>query len=46
MLFLVLGAEKRATPQQIRDGADVPAARVDPADGDVTWIVDRAAWDA
>ncbi len=46
VLFLVLGAEKRAMLQQIRDGADVPAARVDPADGDVTWIVDRAAWDA
>ncbi len=46
VLFLVLGEEKRAMLREVREGADVPAARVDPEGGDVTWIVDRAAFGA
>jgi 6-phosphogluconolactonase len=42
--FLVLGADKRDALRTIRGGAQLPAARVAPARGDVTWIVDAAAY--
>jgi 6-phosphogluconolactonase/glucosamine-6-phosphate isomerase/deaminase len=43
VVFLVTGASKRAALDAIRRGDDLPAARVRPVAGDVTWIVDRAA---
>ena len=43
VVFLVTGASKRAALDAIRRGDDLPAGRVRPAAGDVTWIVDRAA---
>jgi 6-phosphogluconolactonase len=44
VIFLVLGAEKRDPLRKIRAGAQLPAARVAPGRGDVTWIVDAAAY--
>jgi len=40
--FLVAGDKKAAILRAIRDGADVPAARVRPH-GELLWFVDRAA---
>jgi 6-phosphogluconolactonase len=43
VVFLVTGASKREALDAIRRGDDLPAGRVRPTAGDVTWIVDRAA---
>ena len=44
IIFLVSGAEKaKAVKAMLRDGTVLPAAMVRPADGTLTWIVDRAA---
>ena len=44
IIFLVSGAEKaKAVKAMLRDGVVLPAAMVRPADGTLTWIVDRAA---
>ena len=45
VLFLVAGAEKARTLADALENpaSSLPAARVRPADGSVTWIVDRAA---
>jgi 6-phosphogluconolactonase/glucosamine-6-phosphate isomerase/deaminase len=43
-MFLVLGADKRDALARIRGGEQLPAARVVPGRGDVTWIVDQAAY--
>ena len=42
MLFLVDGAEKRAILSRVLAGDDLPARRAY-ADGDLVWLVDRAA---
>jgi 6-phosphogluconolactonase len=44
VLFLVLGEAKRDALDRIRAGAQLPAARVRPTFGDVTWVVDEAAY--
>jgi 6-phosphogluconolactonase len=44
VIFLVLGPDKRDALRRIRSGEQLPAARVAPARGDVTWIVDTAAY--
>lgn len=44
VIFLVLGTDKRDALRQIRTGAQLPAGRVAPGRGDVTWIVDAAAY--
>ena len=44
VFFLVLGADKRDALRRIRSGEQLPAARVSPVHGDVTWIVDAAAY--
>jgi 6-phosphogluconolactonase len=43
VLFLVLGAKKAEALGAIARGEDRPAGRVQPTDGHVIWIVDRAA---
>jgi 6-phosphogluconolactonase len=43
VLFFVLGAKKAAALGAIARGEDRPSARVAPANGQVIWIVDRAA---
>jgi 6-phosphogluconolactonase len=45
VLFLIAGAEKaRAVAAALRDPASpLPAARVRPRDGVLTWLLDRAA---
>jgi len=43
IVFLALGANKRAPLTAIRNGDPLPAGLVRPTDGDVTWIVDRDA---
>jgi 6-phosphogluconolactonase len=43
VVFLVTGESKREALGAIRRGEDLPAGRVRPTDGDVIWIVDRAA---
>jgi 6-phosphogluconolactonase len=43
VVFLVTGAAKRHALAAIRRGEDLPAARVRPVAGDVTWIVDQEA---
>jgi 6-phosphogluconolactonase len=43
VLFLVLGAKKAAALGAIARDEDLPSARVQPTDGHVIWIVDRAA---
>ena len=45
VLFLIAGAEKaRAVAAALRDPASpLPAARVHPRDGVLTWLLDRAA---
>ncbi len=43
-IFLVLGPDKREALRKIRGGVQLPAARVAPGRGDVTWIVDTAAY--
>jgi len=44
VIFLVLGPDKRDALRRVRSGEQLPAARVAPARGDVTWIVDTAAY--
>jgi 6-phosphogluconolactonase len=44
VLFLALGGSKREPLARIRAGEPLPAGRVAPSDGDVTWIVDAAAY--
>jgi len=46
VLFLALGESKREALARIRAGEALPAGRVAPTDGDVTWIVDAAAFGA
>lgn len=41
--FLVSGVEKAPALARVRAGEALPAARVDPAAGEVWWLVDRAA---
>ena len=43
MLILALGERKRDALARIRAGEPLPSAQVAPADGEVVWIVDRAA---
>jgi 6-phosphogluconolactonase len=43
VLFFVLGANKAEALGAIARGEDRPSARVRPADGQVVWVVDRAA---
>jgi 6-phosphogluconolactonase len=43
VLFLVVGAEKAAALAGMRAGRRLPAGRVRPADGELIWLVDRAA---
>ena len=43
VLFFVLGAKKAEALGAIVRGDDLPSARVQPTDGHVIWIVDRAA---
>ena len=43
VLFFVLGANKAEALGAIARGEDRPSARVQPTDGHVIWIVDRAA---
>jgi 6-phosphogluconolactonase len=43
VVFLVTGDAKREALDAIRRGEDLPAGRVRPSEGDVIWIVDRAA---
>lgn len=43
VLFFVLGARKAEALGAIARGEDRPSARVQPSDGHVIWIVDRAA---
>jgi 6-phosphogluconolactonase len=43
VLFFVLGAAKAEALGAIARGEDLPSARVQPTDGHVIWIVDRAA---
>jgi 6-phosphogluconolactonase len=44
VIFLVSGAEKaKAVKAALGDGASLPGAMVRPADGTLTWIVDRPA---
>jgi 6-phosphogluconolactonase len=42
MLFLVDGADKRGILSRVLSGDDLPARRAY-ADGDLVWLVDRAA---
>lgn len=41
--FLVEGGEKATILRQVLTGADLPAARVHPSDGDLVWLIDEAA---
>ena len=43
VLILALGERKREALARIRTGERLPSARVAPTDGEVVWIVDRAA---
>ena len=44
-LFLVAGADKRAVLAAVLKGdQSYPAARVQPVDGELTWLIDRRAW--
>ena len=43
VLILALGERKRDALARIRAGERLPSARVAPSDGEVVWIVDRAA---
>jgi 6-phosphogluconolactonase len=43
VLILALGDRKRDALARIRAGERLPSARVAPSDGEVVWIVDRAA---
>jgi 6-phosphogluconolactonase len=44
VVFLVLGDDKRDALSRIRGGESLPAGRVSPSSGDVTFIVDDAAY--
>ncbi len=46
VIFLALGSAKHDVLTRIRGGEQLPAGRVSPTAGDVTWIVDRAAYGA
>jgi 6-phosphogluconolactonase len=43
VLILALGERKRAALARVIAGEQLPSAMVDPTDGEVVWIVDRAA---
>ena len=43
VLILALGERKREALARIRSGEALPSAQVAPVDGEVVWIVDRAA---
>ncbi|MFO7742974.1 MAG: 6-phosphogluconolactonase [Anaerolineae bacterium] len=43
VIFLVAGAEKADVLARVRGGEPLPAAMVRPADGQLTWLVDRDA---
>ena len=43
VLILALGERKREALARIRAGEPLPAAQVAPVDGEVVWVVDRAA---
>ena len=43
VMFLVTGAEKAEALARIRAGEMLPAARVQPGDGELVWLVDRDA---
>ncbi len=43
VIFLVAGAEKAEVLARVRGGEPLPAAKVQPADGQLTWLVDRDA---
>jgi 6-phosphogluconolactonase len=43
VLILALGERKRAALARIRAGEPLPSAQVAPPDGEVVWVVDRAA---
>ena len=45
VLILALGATKHDALSRIRGGEQLPSAQVAPDDGEVVWIVDRAALD-
>jgi 6-phosphogluconolactonase len=45
VLILALGATKHDALTRIRGGEQLPSAQVAPDDGEVVWIVDRAALD-
>jgi 6-phosphogluconolactonase len=44
VLFLVSGANKALALKDVRAGAPLPAGLVRPTHGQLTWLVDRAAW--
>jgi 6-phosphogluconolactonase len=44
VLFLVSGATKAPALKDVRAGVPLPAGLVRPTDGQLTWLVDRAAW--
>ncbi len=46
VLFLAAGRTKREILERIRNGDDLPAARIAPAYGEVTWYVDSEATNA
>ena len=43
VVFLVTGASKAQKLAEIRRGADLPAGRIRPPNGDLLWLVDEAA---
>jgi 6-phosphogluconolactonase len=43
VLFLVIGGKKAEALATVQRGEDLPAARVQPDDGRVVWVVDREA---
>ncbi len=43
VLFLVTGEDKAARVEEIFSGADYPAARVNPDQGELVWLLDSAA---
>ena len=43
VIVLVTGAAKGAAFARVKSGADLPVARVRPADGSLLWLADRAA---
>jgi len=43
VLFLVTGSEKAQAVKRIRAGEHLPASRIAPDNGDVSWLIDREA---